>query len=233
MIAKLENMVNYSLIYGMAEVRQFLQVDRKFILDSIHYFSEFFSSEAKPDANFVKKFTLNDISVLAYIFTYWEENPDIEYIRLGLNAGDHNEGKFDELIQGIVPVFQEFNDNHLDNPAGVVIGGSVGFLDQFDLAKSYKRSGDELISLAFKNDEKIELFCPAIFCYRHAIELFLKSIVVPKNTNHKLDVLYTAFEKLILKEFKTETPKWFSDLVLALHDFDPGSTTFRYGVVGN
>ena len=222
-------MINYSLLYDISDVKRTLQVEKKFILDSIYHFSDFFSAHAKPDKGSIRKFTLDDIRVLAYISMYWENNPDIEAIKIGLNSGDQYEELYDGLIQELTPIFQEFNDNHLDNTTGIVIGGMIDYSDKFQLAKSYKKSGDELIALAIENDEKIELFYPTIYCYRHAIELFLKSHIGKEIIHHKLDLLYSDFEKSVLELFNVTIPQWFTNLILALNDFDSSGTTFRYG----
>jgi hypothetical protein len=42
-------MINYSLLYDVSDVKRTLQVERKFILESIYHFSDFFSSNAKPE----------------------------------------------------------------------------------------------------------------------------------------------------------------------------------------
>ena len=224
-----QDTINYSLLFGMSEVTKTLKVDKKFILAYIYHFSDFFSPQAKPQKGLKRLFILNDIRVLAYISMYWEEDPDVEYIRLCLNSGEQHETPFDELIQELTPIFQEFTDTHLDNSRGVVIAGISDYSDKFQLAKNYKKSGDELISIAFANDEIIELDYPAIFCYRHSIELFLKSTIGKEILHHKLNELYSDFEKLILEQFNLLIPKWFRDLVLALHDFDSSGVTFRYG----
>lgn len=98
------------------------------------------------------------------------------------------------------------------------------------LAKSYKRSADELVTIAIESNERAVFLCPIIFCYRHSIELFIKSTMIGKEIKiHNLKKLYDTFEKLILTRFNQQIPLWFKNTILAINDFDPESITFRYG----
>ncbi|PKB18049.1 hypothetical protein [Flavobacterium sp. 5] len=106
----MESDINYSLIFKFAEAKRLLKSDKKFILDSIYYFPEFFSVEAKSKGTLEKRFNLSDIRVLAYISSYWENMPDYENIMYGLNCNEHYEDNIDEFIDGITPLFLEPND---------------------------------------------------------------------------------------------------------------------------
>lgn len=99
----------------------------------------------------------------------------------------------------------------------------------FFLANSYKLAGDTLIDAALKDQQAWELFCPAVYNYRHAIELYLKALTGDNKKKHDLDRLYVIFEKMIVDQFKTDIPDWFKNLIAAINRFDPGGTTFRYG----
>lgn len=227
----MESDINYSLIFKFAEAKRTLQSDKKFILDSIYKFSEFFSVQAKVKGTLEKRFNISDIRVLAYISLYWEEEPDYENIMYGLNSNGHYEDNIDEFINGIIPIFLEPNDFNIG-----IIGQSIfinslsDYSDKISLAKSYKRSADELVKLALESNERADFLCPVIFCYRHSIELFIKSTIIGKELkSHNLKKLYNTFEKLISTRFNQQIPDWFKNTILALHDFDPESTTFRYG----
>jgi hypothetical protein len=82
----------------------------------------------------------------------------------------------------------------------------------------------------------IEFVNPAIYNYRHALELYLKHILIRKINSlpnegkiHNLTVLYSEFKELLSESFKVTLPRWFENIILAFVDFDPTGTTFRYG----
>lgn len=159
---------------------------------------------------------------------YWEKEPDFENIRIGLNREDFKEYPYSDIQKEVIPIFQELTENSSPKST-VMIGGMYDAANMFTLADSYKYSGDLLVDIALKNMEENELLFPIVFNYRHATELYLKAIISKYNNNHKLKEHYNKFKELINKEFNQTPPKWFEDLIDAFNDFDPGSTTFRYG----
>lgn len=220
--------INYSLLFTLSEVKKLLSIEKKYILDCIYHFPEHFSTVSKLKG-LERKFNTDDIRVLAYVNIYWEDEPDYYCIEIGLNRKEQYEEHFDNLINEIVPIFLEPTDQTIHNTNSVLMAGVADSNDLFSLAKSFKKSGDELINQALDNDEKYEFAAPAIYCYRHCIELFLKSFITKKSSTHNLENLYAKFEKIIHDKFEIEIPSWFKNVILALHDFDGQSTTFRYG----
>jgi hypothetical protein len=97
------------------------------------------------------------------------------------------------------------------------------------LANAYKLAGDRLIETALKNEEVQELFYPAIYNYRHAIELYLKALSGRQEQKHDLAWLYSEFVKTLKRRFDQTQPDWFENLIATFHDFDPYGTIFRYG----
>lgn len=226
----MESDINYSLIFNFAEVKKILKMDKKFVLDAIYHFSEFFTTNAKIKGTLEKKFNLSDIRVLAFVMIYWEEEPDYENIMAGLYSNGHYEDNIDAFIEQITPIFFEPNDDNIEIVGeSVLIGALTDYSDKILLAKSYKRSADELVKLAIESNKRTEFLCPVIFCYRHSIELFIKSIIRKEVKSHNLKKLYNIFEKLISSKFNQQVPDWFRNTILAINDFDPESITFRYG----
>src|SRR6266542_4395697 len=127
---------------------------------------------------------------------YWEDQPDVESIKMGLNIGSHHEELYDNLLTSVTPLFQEPPED-LDGTwrHGTVIGGMAEIGDTFALAESYKLAGDTLVDAARTADEIYEFIYPVIYNYRHATELYLKAIVTPYRKDHDLFWL--------LREFKT------------------------------
>jgi len=221
-------MPNYKLKYGVSEIARILQIDRNTIKTWAHHFKAYLSKSSNPQKAKARFFTPDDISVLAYISMYWEEEPDFENIRIGLNREEFKDYPFSDIKKEAIPIFQELSENSsLKNT--VLIGGMFDIENMFALADAYKYSGDLLVGIALKNSEENELLFPIMYNYRHATELYLKAIIPNYNHNHKLEEHYNKFKELINKEFNQTPPKWFEDLINAFNDFDPNSTTFRYG----
>lgn len=217
--------------FTVADVARILSVEKNLIKTWAFKFSDYLSSKANPSKGISRKFKLEDIRVLAYIFTNWEDDPDIESIKIGLNTNSHYEHDLiNNLIIEITPLFIEPPDE-IDETwkHGVLFGGLSESGDIFYLANSYKRAGDRLIDIALKNEEAWDLFCPVVYNYRHAIELYLKAVLGTYKRNHDLLYLFDRFEKLLKIKFDAKIPIWFKNVLIAFNDFDPEGTAFRYG----
>jgi hypothetical protein len=186
--------------------------------------------EANPTKGTPRTFSAGDLRVLAYVYMHWEEQPDYESIKIGLNTESHFEQQYNDFLTMTTPLFQESPEG-LDGTwrHGTVIGGMSEIGDMFALAESYKLAGDMLVDGARAADEINEVIYPIIYNYRHATELYLKAVVTPYKENHDLSWLVQEFEKLLKSEFDSTLPPWFESVILAFNDFDPKSTTFRYG----
>jgi len=161
---------------------------------------------------------------------YWEDQPDLEPIKIGLNTESHFEEPYNNLLTSVTPLFQEPPEN-LDESwrHGTVIGGMAEIGDAFALAESYKFAGDVLVDAALSIDGTYELAYPVIYNYRHAAELYLKATIASEEKTHDLFRLLQGLKKLLKAEFYVTLPEWFENVILVFNDFDPDSTTFRYG----
>jgi hypothetical protein len=222
--------LKYDMRFGVSEVARLFKVDRDLVKKWAYHFSEYLSAEATPAKGTPRVFSAEDLRVLAYIYMYWEEQPDFEEIKFGLNTDSHFEEPYDEFLATVTPLFQELPEN-LDEGwrHGAVISGMVEGGDTFSLAESYKLAGDKLVDAATSVDEAYELSYPVIYNYRHAAELYLKATVHPYREDHDLSWLLQEFKKVLKSEFNSTLPQWFENIILAFNDFDPDSTTFRYG----
>ncbi len=179
--------------------------------------------------------------MLAYVSAHWEDDPDLESIEAGLNCDEHRQEPYDTVLAQVTPIFQE-PPEELDETwrHGSLIGGICeGAFDTFSLADSYKLAGDMLVDAVPSKAEAYELVYPIVFNYRHAVELYLKAILSskgrkrkPKGQKHNLGSLLQKLQGLLTSEYRTDAPEWLKNLILTFNDFDPGSTTFRYGDSG-
>lgn len=194
-------------------------------------FSEYLNSKANPGKGLSREFELQDVRMLAYIYTQWGDDPDIECIKIGLNRNCHFENPdIDNLIISLIPLYIEPPENLGENfNRGVIFSGMSTIADLIVFARSYKLAGDRLIDIALQNEEAWELHNPALFNYRHSIELYLKVITKTYKNQHNLLPLYDKLKELLKTKFDSSPPKWFEDIILKFNRIDPGGTTFRYG----
>ena len=219
---------------GVSEVAHTLSVDRNLVKTWAFRFKEHLSSDANPQKGKTRQFTGEDLQVLAFVSWHWEDEPDFENIEAGLNCGDHRNEPFNEILTSVMPIFQEPPED-LDETwrHGSLLGGIVDdTFDKFTLANSYKLAGDVLVDAALSTAEASELIYPIIYNYRHATELYLKAVLSSTNREHGLSPLFQDLRDFLNRKHQTAIPSWFENVVVAFNDFDPDSTTFRYGDSG-
>lgn len=87
-------------------------VDRQTIKTWAYVFIDYLSRAANPSTGLIRHFTIEDVRVFAYVLMYWEENPDIEYIKIGLNSRSQFEyDNIDEFITGLLPLFRDMPED--------------------------------------------------------------------------------------------------------------------------
>jgi hypothetical protein len=103
----------------------------------------------------------------------------------------------------------------------------------------YKRAGDILVDRAIADlVDRHNIIYPALFCYRQAIELFLKRIVDAfgdenlrgKEKRHELDILWSKFRQLATNRGAAESLGFDAaeKLVLEMNEADEKSDAFRF-----
>ena len=217
--------------FPISYVSKLFDVETSIIKKWAQTFPEYLSSGANPTRGNQRHFEINDIRVMAYINHYWEDHPDIENIKMGLNSDSHfDDGPIDYLILKISPFVFDYHDQIDESwKHGVLFGGLSELGDTFYLANSYKLAGDNLIDIALNNQEPWELFCPAVYNYRHATELYLKAVLSSFKQTHNLNILYDKFKNRIKKEYNQDCPDWLTNIIQTFDTFDPYGTSFRYG----
>jgi hypothetical protein len=224
-------MLKYSLKYSFAEAAQLFKTDNETIKKWCYHFSEYLSKAANPAKGTPREFNLEDIRVFGYILQYWEDEPDFENIKYGLNSNSHHDDfLIDEFILLNTPFIIDLPED-IDESwrHGVLFIGISEFGDTFVLAKSYKMAGDRLTEASLENDEPRDLYAPVMFNYRHAVELYIKAIIGKHKQTHNLLTLLEKLKMCLKKEFNTDLPKWIENIIITFHDFDPYGTTLRYG----
>jgi DNA-binding transcriptional MerR regulator len=229
--------INYTSLFSIGEVANILKVDKELVSKWTLHFSDYLNPKANPEKGTRREYTAYDLYTLGFISMYWEDDPDLENIKYGLNSEDQFETPFSDIVIEATPIFKEFSDELLGGKTWL-IGGMADFHDKMSLANSYKMAGDALVDIGMDDEENVNFIYPAIYNYRHATELFLKAVLSIDNSQkpqkgktHNLQLLYKDFKDLLSKRFYAIPPKWFENIILAFDDFDPNGTTFRYGVM--
>lgn len=220
--------------FGVSKIARELDVDRNLVKTWAYHFKDYLSPDANPKKGTPRQFTPQDFRVLTYVYFYWEDNPDFECIRIGLNRGEYESKQYNDLIASLTPIFDELPDDLDETWRHVcVVGGMCsGEFDTFTLAESYQLAGDTLVEAALSTVEPHELIYPIIYNYRHATELYLKALLSPNKKNHDLRSLLENLRDFLSAEFSATMPTWFENVIMAFDDFDSDSTTFRYGETG-
>jgi len=67
-----------------------------------------------------------------------------------------------------------------------------------------------------------------LFCYRHALEVFLKALVPEAKKQHGLGNLWDALHPYLRRRYRADHVSWLRDRIMEFHQVDPRSTAFRY-----
>lgn len=216
---------------SISEVAKLIKVDRGLIKTWTSQFAEYLNPMANPDKGTPRQFIPSDVSILAYISYYWDDNPDFEYIKSGLNASEHKEYPFSEVVSEIIPFFMEPPDELNETWRHGSLRGTFGnYMDRFSLAEEYKLAGDLLVQTSIENDIVYDVLAPIVYNYRHSTELYLKAILKRdgEQNSHNLNNLFQQLKNFLKTKLNAETPPWFDNLILSFHQFDPSGTSFRY-----
>lgn len=126
------------------------------------------------------------------------------------------------------PIFQDPPKDVEEDWSGFVIGG-MAQTDELSLARSYKLAADAVAARALRlSDLSYELAYPALYLYRHALELYLKLIVQPVTPTHGIAKLAGQFEAIVRSKLQQQLPDWVMDRLREFADIDPESQAFRY-----
>ena len=81
-----------------ADVAKILEVDVAQVKQWAFDFKEYLSAAANPSKGTKRIFSDYDLLVLCYVSYYWEDEPDIESIKIGLNQAEHSDMRFVEHL---------------------------------------------------------------------------------------------------------------------------------------
>lgn len=187
-------------------------------------FKEHLGGNANPAKDRARTFTDGDVLALIYVAMHWEEEPDIEAIRIGLNRENHYEDGYREMLYRNTPILQEPPDD-LDETwrHGILLNG--GSVNEFlELARNYRQTAEAILDSALKSGEPREWGYPVLFAYRHTLELYLKIIGDIEEDTHSLSGCVRLVEKHHGQKIGSPVREW----IMEFDSIDPVGTAFRY-----
>lgn len=125
-------------------------------------------------------------------------------------------------------------EDPFSGPMGFMFGG-VFVPSRLELSRQYFDAANLLLDAIKKQRiEDYALTNPALFLFRHALELVVKAILESRPgsalAGHDLTVLLDHLQRFVKEHFNQEVPSWIVSRVKEFAAIDPGSTAFRYGV---
>ncbi len=127
------------------------------------------------------------------------------------------------------PIFEDPPDN-MGKQSGVLLVNWAGASgrETVEMARAYRTAGDRLLHLAGEVGESWEAIDPILFCYRHAVELYLKALFPGSAKNHGLGNLGAALMAQLEGRYRADQVNWLCGRISEIQALDPGSTAFRY-----
>ena len=208
----------------VSQTARVLETDIQQVKTWAWLFKDYLSTGANPAKGQVRTFTDEDVLVLLYVAFYWEDDPDVESIRAGLNTEDHFEERFLEFLYQHTPILQEPPDGIDETWRSGIFLNAAGVDEFLGLARSYKQTAETLLESALKSGEPRDWGYPVLFAYRHTLELYLKIIGEIDDGIHSLRECVLRVEKRHGEKFPQQIKEW----IMEFDSIDPIGTAFRY-----
>ena len=208
----------------VSEVARLLGVEPVTVKRWSAQFAEYLSLSARPASGRERRFTEDDLRVLAVVAEHLESGDDEDDVQHALNSGRQYDESLLELARLNSPLFQE-PPEELDETRGhgTLVGG-MARRDLPQVARAYKRAADELLEQALSKYESHELDYPVLFLYRHTVEVYLKAALDKPPAHHDLSMLIQSLEA----ESGKKLAPWVRDRLWDFHRIDKMAALFLY-----
>jgi hypothetical protein len=127
-------------------------------------------------------------------------------------------------------IFEEPPDD-IEHRVGALVlnwAGATG-REGLEMARAYATAGSRLLDAACAANESWESVDPILFCFRHALELYLKALASGNGRRvHPLDELAGRLHRGLQGSYRPEQLNWLCDRVGEFSRVDSRSTSFRY-----
>lgn len=132
------------------------------------------------------------------------------------------------------PLFEEPGDHivredPISGPQGFMVGDEF-IPTRIEMAQQYFDAAHLLLEAIKRGDwEDYKLVSPALYLYRHSLELLVKGILGPAPRTHDLSLLADLLDDASVARWGRKVPAWITARLKEIASIDPGSTAFRYG----
>jgi len=132
------------------------------------------------------------------------------------------------------PLFEEPGDHIVredpfSGPQGFMVGDEF-IPTRIEMAQQYFDAAHMLLESIKRGDwEDYKLVNPALYLYRHSLELLVKGLLGSAPKTHDLASLADELAKAHINHWKAPVPNWIVDRLKENAAIDPGSAAFRYG----
>jgi hypothetical protein len=110
----------------------------------------------------------------------------------------------------------------------LIVGGMASGSTQMEMADAYSEAAVELIDSAMASGDQWRLVYPILYLCRHALELYLKSIIQHAEPKHNLEPLVKQVENVLREQLGESLPINLRADLLTLANIDPDGQCFRY-----
>lgn len=127
------------------------------------------------------------------------------------------------------PIFEDPPDD-MELRAGALLvnwNGKAGVAAP-EVSSAFRIAAERLIDAALANNETWEAAYPILFCYRHGLEVSLKSLMPGRARQHGLADLWAALQSRLAGHYPADQLAWLGDRITEFEQVDPRSTAFRY-----
>lgn len=217
----------------IADIAKLFDVKTETVKKWCFHFREHLSESATVKGR-PRLFTDSDVSILAVIYYYWDDNdnPDYEHVHACLNSREQDCEKFYEFGRLHSSIFKDACECDYEGEEawrhGILLAHDGPILSQLHVARSYRTAADTLVSAIRDSNEPINVSYPAFFAYRHALELYLKMICEYDPEADKEGHSLSRLVQKIEKKYGEKLPSWMGERLEEVHSLDPGSMSFRY-----
>jgi hypothetical protein len=110
----------------------------------------------------------------------------------------------------------------------LLVGGMASGTTQIEMADAYSDAAIELIELAMASGDQWRLSYPILYLCRHALELYLKSIIQKAEPKHNLEPLVEQVESILHEQLGESLPTDLRADLFTLATIDPDGQSLRY-----
>lgn len=127
------------------------------------------------------------------------------------------------------PIFEEPPDDMALRAGALLVNwnGNAGVAAS-EVSSAFRVAAERLLDAALANNETWEAAYPILFCYRHGLEVRLKSLLPGEPRQHGLGELWAALLPRLAGQYPAGQLAWLSDRIAEFEQLDPRSTAFRY-----